>query len=135
MNYFGCLKGEKLNELSSDQRLKLFKTKKLFVTTRVLNLPSNTPINLLDANNFKVRLEPLKELSDTYYKFLIHTYQEYINNVFINFFHQFNNQIIGLNKKEAKMVGRVLYVSIINNKTSPNFDFVHMLEMLMANQN
>ena len=76
MNYFGCLKGEKLNELSAEQRLKHFKTKKLFVTTRVLNLPSNTPINLLDANNFKVRLD----------------------------------------------------VSIINNKTSPNFDFVHMLE-------
>lgn len=128
MNYFGCLKGELLNELSSEQRLKFFKTKKLFVTTRVLNLPSNTPINLLDSNNFKVRLEPSKELLDTYYKFLIHTYQEYINNVFINFFHQFNNQIIGLKKKEAKMVGRVLYVSIINNKTSPNFDFVHMLE-------
>ena len=127
-NYFGVLKSEKLNELSNEQRLKLFKTKKLFVTTKVLNLPSNAPINLLDTTNFKSRIEPKNELLESYYTFLMHTYQEYINNVFISFFHQFNNQIIGLKKKEAKMVGRVLYVSIINNKTSPNFDFVHMLE-------
>ncbi|APQ18794.1 hypothetical protein [Maribacter hydrothermalis] len=127
-NYFGMLKSEKLNELSNEQRLKLFKTKKLFVTTKVLKLPSNAPINLLDTTNFKSRIEPKSELVDAYYTFVLHTYQEYINNVFINFFHQFNNHIIGLKKKEAKTVGRLLYINIINNKHSPSFDIVHLLE-------
>ncbi|MGO4921383.1 hypothetical protein [Maribacter spongiicola] len=128
IKYFGCLKGEKLNELSSDQRLKLFKSKNLYVTSRVLNLTSNTAINLLDASKFKVIQEPSKELLNTYYMFLKQAYQEDINNVFFNFFHQFNNHIIGLKKKEAKRVSRLLYLNIINNKQAPSFDIVHMLE-------
>lgn len=128
IEYFGYLKGEKLNTFGPEQKLNHFVTKKLFVATKALKLSSNIAINLLDSGNYKTKLEPSKELLDAYYTFLLHTYQEYINTVFIDFFHLFNNQIVGLKKKEAKMIGRLLFLNIINNTHSPNFDIVHMLE-------
>ena len=128
IEYFGYLKGEKLNTFGPEQKLNHFVTKKLFVATKALKLSSNIAINLLDTNNYKTIHEPSKELIEAYFNFFIHTYQENINNVFIDFFHSYNNQIVGLKKKEAKMIGRFLFLNIINNKHSPNFDIVHLLE-------
>lgn len=126
--YFGYLKGGELNRFTHEQKLEHYVSKKLFVATKVIKLAPNTAINLLDPSNFNIVYEPMKELLEAYYSFLAHTYREYINNVFIDFFHLFNNQIIGLKKKEAKMIGRLLFLYIINNKYSPNFDIVQMLE-------
>lgn len=128
IEYFGYLKGDKLNTFAPEQKLNHFVTKKLFIATKVLKLSSNVAINLLDTNNYNTIHEPTKELSEAYFKFLIHSYHENINNIFIDFFHSYNNQIVGLKKKEAKKIGRLFFLNIINNKDSPNFNIVHLLE-------
>ena len=74
IEYFGYLKGEKLNTFGPEQKLNHFVTKKLFVATKALKLSSNIAINLLDTDNYKTKLEPSKELLDAYYTFLLHTY-------------------------------------------------------------
>jgi len=127
-NYFGCLANEGLLELTNEQRLNLFKKKKLYISSIVVAIPFNKTINLNDKSNFKTRLEPCPPLLDAYYAFILQRYQEHINNVFINFFHQFNNHTIGLKKKEAKIIARLLFMNIINNRNAPGFDFVHLLE-------
>ena len=126
--YFGCLANEGLQELTSEQRLKLFKKKKLYISSSVVAIPFNKTINLKDKSNFKIRLDPCPPLVEAYYAFILQRYQENINNVFINFFHQFNNHTIGVKKKEAKIIARLLFMNIINNKNAPGFDFVHLLE-------
>lgn len=128
IEYFGYLKGEKLNELTLEQKLNYFVSKKLFTTTKVVKLTSNTAVNLLDSNNYKIVHEPVRQLLEAYYYFITHTFQEHINTVLIDFFHVFNNQIIGLKNKESKMIGRLYFLNIINNKHSPNFDIVRMSE-------
>ena len=128
INYFGLLKGEKLNEFSYEKKMNHLVSKKLFTTTKKISLTFNTPINLLDASNYETVHEPAKELLESYYNFITHTYLEHINNVLINFFYLFNNQIIGLKKKEVKVISRLLFLNITGNKHSPNFDIVRMLE-------
>lgn len=128
IDYFGYLKGEKLNEITPEEKSALFIKKKLFVITKMLELSLNTNVNLFDKSNFKTIHEPSKGLIEAYYNFLLQIFKEHTNSVFIDFFHLYNNQIIGLKKKEAKKIGRLLFLNIINNTHSPNFDIVHMLE-------
>jgi hypothetical protein len=130
IEYFGYLNGEKLNDLNLEKKLNYFISKKLFTATKVLQLTSNTAVNLLDSTNYKIVHEPVKELLEAYYCFITHNFQEHINTVLIDFFHIFNNQLIGLKKKEAKMVARLHFLTLINNTNSPNFDIVRMSEGL-----
>tara|TARA_R110000744_G_scaffold12647_7_gene37505 strand:- start:850 stop:1671 length:822 start_codon:yes stop_codon:yes gene_type:complete len=128
IEYFGYLKGEKLIEITPEEKLALFIKKKLSVVTKMLELSSNTNINLFDKSNYKTIHEPSKGLIEAYFNFLLQTFKEPINSVLIDFFYLYNNQIIGLKKKESKKIGRLLFLNIINNAHSPNFDIVHMLE-------
>tara|TARA_R110000744_G_scaffold97100_1_gene187650 strand:+ start:2480 stop:2767 length:288 start_codon:yes stop_codon:yes gene_type:complete len=84
--YFGYLKDRELNGFSPKQKLDHYVSKKLFVAKKVLKLPSNTRVDLSDASIYRTILEPSKELLEAYYSFLAHTYREYLNNVFIDFF-------------------------------------------------
>lgn len=125
-DYFGYLKTEKLHSLYVEEKMTLFISKKLFTSTRVLNLTPKTAINLLDPEQYKTVKEPVKALLNAYYSHITNTFREYIENIFIDFFHSFNNQIFALENPEIKKIARLHYLTIIDNIHSPNFDIVRM---------
>ncbi|TLP74164.1 hypothetical protein [Maribacter sp. ACAM166] len=126
--YFGYLKKEALSSLSNEEKMALFISEKLFTTTKILSLTSKTAINLLDPEQYKTVKKPVKALLNAYYSHITNTFQEYIENIFIDFFHSFNNQIFALENPEVKKIARLHYLTIIDNIHSPNFDIVRMSE-------
>ncbi len=128
MNYFGYLKKENLSTLSPDDKISLFLSKNLYTSSKVLNLPTNTPVNLLDPVNFKIVREPIKELLNDYYEYITSKYQEHIEHLLIDFFHSFNDLVFAMEDLEAKKIGRLHYLRIANSIQSPNLDIVRMYE-------
>jgi hypothetical protein len=127
-DYFGGLNKYRLHDLTPEKKIKLFISKKLYNVTQVMNISLNKPVNLVSNNQYKKIHEPTKELLNAYYSYVVHVYLENINSKFIDFFHSFNNQTLGLRKKDAKIIGRLHFLGLINNKHSPNFDIVRMSE-------
>ncbi|MBQ4915271.1 hypothetical protein J8L85_12535 [Maribacter sp. MMG018] len=130
-DYFGYLKGVKLNSLSIEEKMDLFVSRKLFTSKKVLSLTLKKPLNLSDSSLYKTEQEPLKNLLDSYYTYVSKVYQEHIDNTIIDFFHMFNNQIYGLKNKQAKAIARLYYINIINNKNTPNIE----VEKMFKNEN
>lgn len=113
MKYFGIL-DPKTVELTIEEINELLVSKGLFV--KIIKAEAKkckegtVHFEMKNATYF----EPIKDLKDAYYEFIINLYQIAILEIKLPFFKKFNDEIYGLEPKEQKTIGLKHFKEIYN---------------------
>lgn len=123
MKYFGRLKHIDLISLNEEEKIKLYTKRRLFEKHHVYSVSLKIKTNESN-NNFKVVLEPKKQLVLDYYGFLKDNYVHFIEDNCMLYLHPFNEITFGMGPKKVKIVARNYYLHIADNIKEKNIKWV-----------
>ncbi|KAA2217174.1 hypothetical protein [Maribacter flavus] len=111
MKFFGKLKHIDLISLDEEEKIKLYTKRRLFAKRHVYSVSLKIKANKSN-NNFKVVLEPKRNLFLDYYGFLKDNYIRSIKDECMLYLHPFNEITFGMEKMDVKRVARQYYLHI-----------------------